>query len=252
MKNSENLAIAILAAGQGKRMRNPNFPKVLFPINGKPLLGYVLDTALKIHPKLIFVIVGYKKDMVIEFISKNYFTHKICIIEQTEQLGTANAVLHLEGYVPDDIKYLLILSGDVPFVTMQTLQNFVENHIERGYDLSLITTNVADPTGYGRIVRDENGNIYDIIEHKDLPEEMMHISEINSGIYCINVEKLFVALKMIQNLNAQKEYYLTDLVRIYLDMGLEIFAFKSDNPLEFLGVNTPEDLKMLEKSGCSN
>lgn len=247
LKETWNYAIVLLAAGKGKRMRNPNLPKVLVPLKGKPMLGWVLDTANRLSTKFIFVIVGYKKELVIGYISKTNSQNKIQIVEQFEQLGTANAILQLQGRIPSEIKHLLVLSGDVPFVKERTLRDFIERHLNGNYDLSLITTEVDDPTGYGRIIRHKDGNILRIIEQKDLKDDCMDIKEINTGIYCIKVEGLFESLKKINNLNAQGEYYLTDLVCIYLNDNRKVLAFKSDNPDEFLGINTPEELKKLER-----
>lgn len=247
LKETRNYAIVILAAGKGKRMRNPNLPKVLVPLKGKPMLGWVLDTANRLSTKFIFIIVGYKKELVIEYISKTNSQNKIQIVEQFEQLGTANAILQLQGRIPSEIKHLLVLSGDVPFVKERTLQYFIERHLNGNYDLSLITTEVDDPTGYGRIIRQKDGNILRIIEQKDLKDDFIDIKEINTGIYCIKVEGLLESLKEIKNLNAQGEYYLTDLVSIYLNDNRKVLAFKSDNPDEFLGINTPEELKKLER-----
>lgn len=247
LKEALNYAIAILAAGKGKRMKNPNLPKVLFPLKGKPMLGWVLDTAKRLNPKLIFVIVGYKKELVIEYIAKSNSPNKIKIVEQQEQLGTANAILQLQGRIPSEIKHLLVLSGDVPFVQVHTLRDFIEKHLNGNYDLSLITIEVDDPTGYGRIIRQKDGNILRIIEQKDLKDDSNEIKEINAGVYCIKIEGLFESLKKIKNFNAQREYYLTDLVSIYINDNRKVLAFKSEHPDEFLGINTPEELKKLER-----
>lgn len=247
LKETWNYAIAILAAGRGKRMRNPNLPKVLFPLKGKPILGWVLDLANRLNPKCIFVIVGYKKELVIEYITKSDSPNQIQIVEQPEQLGTANAILQLQGRIPLEIEHILVLSGDVPFIREHTVRYFVERHFNGNYDLSLITTEIDDPTGYGRIIRQKDGNILRVIEQKDLKEDSIEIKEINTGIYCIKIEELFESLKEIKNLNSQGEYYLTDLVSIYINSNRKVLAFKSDHPDEFLGINTPEELKKLER-----
>lgn len=242
------MAIAILAAGKGKRMNNPDLPKVLFQLKGKPLLRYVLDTSIELQPGLIFIIIGYKKEIVIDYILKSFPTDNFQFVDQKEQLGTANAVFQLEGRIPSNINYLLILSGDVPLIKKETLAKFIENHIDGRYDLSLITTTVNDPAGYGRIIRDENGNIVQIVEHKDIPKNLYNINEINTGVYCVSLIGFFDALKKIQNNNAQNEYYLTDLVGIYIKNKKKVFAYKSSNSDEFVGVNTQEELKSLEHS----
>ncbi len=241
-----NLAIAILAAGKGKRMQNPDLPKVLTPLNGKPILAYVIETALKLSPKIIYVIVGFKKQLVIDFCKEKFNQDEIEFVEQAEQLGTGHAVLQIEPFLDFSITDLLILSGDVPLISFKNLKHLITFHQKNENDLSLISTKVQNPFGYGRIIRNSNGRLSKIIEHKDLPDENFNINEINAGIYLVKVDKLFENLKLLGNDNAQNEYYLTDLVEIYLMKGLKVDALLIDDFTEVLGVNTYKELQEIE------
>ncbi|ROL56585.1 UDP-N-acetylglucosamine diphosphorylase [Bacteroidetes/Chlorobi group bacterium Naka2016] len=241
------LGIAILAAGKGKRMNSTDTPKVLVQLLGKPLLGYVLDTALNISPHKIYVIVGFQKNKVIDFVQNNFSQGNIEFVEQREQLGTGHAILQIEPYFDKSINDLLILSGDVPLISYETLQSFINFHFENGNDLSLISTVVENPKGYGRIHRNSNGQLLRIVEQKDLTTDLENINEINSGIYIVKTVSLFDYLKKLKNQNAQNEYYLTDIVEMYLKDGRKVGAFRIANSLEVLGVNTYEELMNLEK-----
>lgn len=238
--------IAILAAGKGKRMQNPNFPKVLTPLKGKPLLGYVVETSIKLSPLAIYIVVGFKRELVIEYCTKNFNGNSIFFVEQTEQLGTGHAVLQIEPYFDNSISDLLILSGDVPLISATTLTKLIEYHKENQSDLSLISTIVSDPSGYGRIIRGENGKLVKIVEHKDLNIDGTELNEINTGIYIVNTKFLFDGLKKISNENSQKEYYLTDLVEVFQREHLKVNALLIENYIEVLGVNTYGELQFLE------
>lgn len=240
------LGIAILAAGKGKRMNSTDTPKVLVQLKGKPLLGYVLDTSLKLSPKKIYVIVGFKKELVIDFVNKFYPQPNITIVEQKEQLGTGHAILQLENVIDADIESLLILSGDVPLISTNTLKNFIDFHISGNYDLSLVSTRLENPYGYGRIVRKPDGYLLKIVEQKDLSPDNATINEINAGIYLVKVAGLFDYLKSLKNDNAQNEYYLTDIIEMYISSGKRVGAFLIENYVEVLGINTYQELNALE------
>jgi bifunctional N-acetylglucosamine-1-phosphate-uridyltransferase/glucosamine-1-phosphate-acetyltransferase GlmU-like protein len=141
---------------------------------------------------------------------------------------------------------LLILSGDVPLISASTLSKFIGFHNENRNNLSLISTIVPDPSGYGRIIRNNNGKLVKIVEHKDLNSDGTKLNEINTGIYIVNTEYLFEGLKQIRNENAQQEYYLTDLVEVFLREQLKVDALLIENYIEVLGVNTFDELKYLE------
>jgi UDP-N-acetylglucosamine diphosphorylase/glucosamine-1-phosphate N-acetyltransferase len=241
-----NLAIAILAAGKGKRMKNPELPKVLTQLDGQPLIHYVIETANSLNPVLIYVIIGYRKELVRSYIEQTFHNSNIVFVEQNEQLGTAHAILQIEPVLDKNIDSLLILSGDVPLIQTKTLKEFLEFHSSRKNALSLISTKVPNPKGYGRIIRNPQGEITAIVEDKDLTEELHSIDEINSGIYIFEISGLMDCLRQISNQNAQKEYYLTDSVRIYLENGKKVGAFRIENYKEVAGINTFEELHKLE------
>jgi len=229
-------AVIIMAAGKGKRMKS-NLPKVLHNLAGKPILNYVLDTVNQLETKRRILIVGYKSDKIRKLIGD-----KIEYVEQREQLGTAHAVLQtkklLFGFKGD----VLILSGDVPFLTVKTLKKLLKYHQANNYCCTLVSTIFKNPKGYGRIIRDKNGEIKGIIEEVDLSPEKRKITEINSGIYCFNKERLFQTLEKITTDNKQGEYYLTDTVKILLKEELTVGNIIIKDSSEILGINSRLDL----------
>ncbi len=238
-----------MAAGKGKRMKNPDKSKVMHEIGGKPLIQYVVDLGLEIDSQLIVPIVGHQKESVIEFLKNDFAPakDKIRFAHQDEQLGTGHAVMMAEDLVTGIDANVLILSGDVPLLKTQTVRNFINFHEKGNYDASLISAVMDDPSGYGRVLRDANGNFYDIREHKDCNEDELKCKEINSGIYIIDNSILFEALKTLQTDNAQGEYYLTDVFRDFNSKGKKIGAFIVDDIVEISGINTIEQLESLEK-----
>jgi len=243
--NDFNFSIVILAAGKGKRMNNPNIPKVLVEFKNRPLLDYVMNLSLKLSPKQIIVVVGHHKEQVINFLS-NINSQSIDYVEQTEQLGTGHAVQQAEPKIFADITDVLILSGDVPLLTLNTLNEFINMHKFYSSDASVLSSIAPHPTGYGRIVRDEDGRFHSIIEEKDANASEKQIKEINSGIYIINKTLLFDALKLVKNNNAQQEYYLTDVISILYRQGKNVNAFCIADFDEIQGVNSIEDLNNLK------
>lgn len=229
-------AVIIMAAGKGKRMKS-NLPKVLHNLAGKPILNYVLETVNQLEVKRKILIVGYKSNKIKELIGD-----KIESVEQKEQLGTAHAVLItkklLSGFKGD----VLILSGDVPFLTIKTLKKLLKYHQDNNFCCTLLSAVLKKPKGYGRIIRDKKGEIKGIIEEADLSADRKKINEINSGIYCFNKEKLFQVLEKITTDNKQGEYYLTDTVKILLNEGLTIGNIIIKDYSEILGINNRSDL----------
>jgi bifunctional UDP-N-acetylglucosamine pyrophosphorylase/glucosamine-1-phosphate N-acetyltransferase len=229
-------AVIIMAAGKGKRMKS-NLPKVLHNLAGKPILNYVLDTVNQLKAKRKLLIVGYKNDKIRELIGD-----KIEYVEQKEQLGTAHAVLQtkklLSGFKGD----VLILSGDVPFLTVKTLKGLLKYHQTNNFCCTSLSTVLKTPKGYGRIIRDKKSGIKGIIEEVDLSTDKKKITEINSGIYCFNKEKLFQSLEKVTPNNKQGEYYLTDTVKILLGEGLTVGNIIVKDCSEILGINNRLDL----------
>lgn len=230
-------SVIILAAGKGTRMRS-SLPKVLQPLAGRPLLGHVIETAKKLEAKNIITIYGHGGDLV-----QQVFSHEnVQWIEQKEQLGTGHAVKVTLPVLPQD-GISLILSGDVPCISQNTLEKLLAAS-ETG--LGLVTLTLPDASGYGRIVR-ENGKIQVIVEHKDASDEQRQIKEINTGIYCVSNAKLHEWLPRLSNNNAQGEYYLTDIVAMAIADGLEVASVQPERAFEVDGVNDRVQLAALER-----
>lgn len=244
--DSSNFSIVILAAGKGKRMNNPNIPKVLVELKNRPLLEYVLELSSKLNPKQIVVVVGHLKEQVIEFLKK-FNSNNIDFVEQKEQLGTGHAVQQAEPKISPEVHSVLILSGDVPLLTYKTISEFITMHEFYNSDASVLTSIAPNPYGYGRIVRDDEGRFNRIVEEKDADESEKQIKEINSGVYIINKNFLFNALKLVQNNNAQQEFYLTDVISILYRQEKSVNAFCIADFDEIQGVNSIEDLNNLKQ-----
>ena len=239
---NKELRVVILAAGKGTRM-NSDLPKVLHKLQSKPLIDYVIDESELLNPKEIILVVGFKKESVIKHtqsrINLNYAT-------QIEQLGTGHAVLQTNELLKNRKGHILILYGDVPNIKASTLQPIVNDHISNNRDLTLITAEIDDPTGYGRIIRDKNGNLLKIVEEKDCSDDEKKIKEWNPGIYIFKIPEVFKILNNIKTNNASKEYYLTDAIGLSQQSNMQIKAIKIENSDEVIGVNTADQLKELE------
>ncbi len=241
-----NLAVVILAAGKGKRMNNPDLPKVLVELVGKPLLGHVLEQAKTLDPEEFVIVVGHHMEKVIQYVD-TLGLKKVKFVEQKDQLGTGHAVAQAESALEGFDGNVLILCGDVPLLQAITLDYFIEEHTESEADVSVLSTLITNPKGYGRIVRDNDGHFIRIVEEKDASEEEKLINEINSGVYIIRSGLLFSSLKQVSNDNAQEEYYLTDIIDILRNSGHKVNAIPGVNYQELQGVNSPEDLKTAER-----
>ena len=231
-------SVIILAAGKGTRMRS-NLPKVLQPLAGRPLLGHVIETAKKLNAANIITIYGHGGDKV----QQAFAQENVQWVEQAEQLGTGHAVKVTLPVLPTE-GVSLILSGDVPCVTQETLQRLLDAAAQTG--IGIVTLTVDDATGYGRIVR-ENGQIQAIVEHKDATEEQRKIKEFNTGIYCVSNAKLHQWLPKLSNENAQGEYYLTDIIAMAIVDGLEVASVEPELAFEVEGVNDRVQLAALER-----
>ena len=237
------LNIVILAAGLGKRMQS-DLPKVLHPIAGKPMLAHVLDNARQLQPDRIVVVVGHGAERVQEAFAGNA---DLSFVVQSPQQGTGHAVqqaapLLLQGEADKDTT--LVLYGDVPLVQASSLVGLIEAR-ERG--MAILTEKLADPTGYGRIVRDENGQVTRIVEHKDASEAERRINEVNTGILAAPTAGLVDWLGRIDNNNAQGEYYLTDVVGLSVADGVPVRAAHAGASWETLGVNSRVQQAQLER-----
>ncbi|HAY33435.1 MAG TPA: sugar phosphate nucleotidyltransferase [Ignavibacteria bacterium] len=244
----KKIAAVIMAAGKGKRMNNPGKSKVMFELKGKPLIEYVVSLTEKINSDLIIPIVGHQKQSVMDFLDKRFseLSGKIFYAHQDEQLGTGHAVMQTRELLKNFEGNVLILSGDVPLLTENTVRLFLKFHSENNFKASLISAAPEVPTGYGRVLRNEEGEFYDIREHKDCSEEELKCNEINSGIYIVDSKILFEAINTLSTDNAQGEYYLTDIFKYFSSKGIKSGAFKVNNITEITGVNSAEQLSELE------
>jgi len=239
---SKELRIIILAAGKGTRM-NSDLPKVLHKLNGKALLDFVLDESELLNPKETIVVVGFKKEQVI---SHTKHRANLKYATQMEQLGTGHAVLQTGDLLKNKEGHILILYGDVPNIKESTLRPIIDDHLINNRDLTLITAEIDDPTGYGRIIRDENDDLLKIVEEKDCTDDERKIKEWNPGIYIFKIPEVFEILNNIKTNNASKEYYLTDAIGLAQQSKMEIKAIKIANSNEVVGVNTADQLEELE------
>ena len=236
--SKSKLAVIILAAGKGTRM-NSELPKVLHTINNKPMILNVIKCAYQINAKPIITIIGYKYQLIKEALKNEDVEFAL----QEQQNGTAHAVIQCESKLKEFDGNVLVLSGDVPFISPQTLKSLIKTHIESNSKASLLTCELDDPSGYGRIIKKGNNTLKKIIEHKDASEEELKETEINTGIYIFNSFELFKILPQINNKNKQKEYYLTDVINILLDNNESVFVQRTTNTNEIIGINTLEQLE---------
>ena len=238
----KELRIIILAAGKGTRM-NSDLPKVLHKLNGKALLDFVLDESELLNPKETILVVGFKKEQVI---SHTRHRANVKYVTQMEQLGTGHAVLQTGELLKNKEGHILILYGDVPNIKESTLRPIIDDHLINNRDLTLITAEIDNPTGYGRIIRDKNDNLLKIVEEKDCTDDERKIKEWNPGIYIFKIPEVFKILNDIKTNNASKEYYLTDAIGLAQQSNMEIKAIKIANSNEVVGVNTADQLEELE------
>jgi bifunctional UDP-N-acetylglucosamine pyrophosphorylase / glucosamine-1-phosphate N-acetyltransferase len=233
------IEIVILAAGKGTRMRS-DIPKVMHTLAGKPLLAHVIDAALQLSPKQIHLVLGHGADQI-----KNHFADETynCVI-QAQQLGTGHAVQQALPHLQDS-STVLILYGDVPLINPQTLTSLLA--LVTDSRMGLLTIKMRDPQGYGRIVRDDSGKIVAIVEQKDANAEQLKIKEINTGVMAIKAALLQKLLPQLKNNNAQREYYLTDIIALANQQGYEVEPLMTQSEIEVQGINTRAQQAQLER-----
>ena len=214
----QDIVAVVLAAGKGTRMKS-NKSKLVHKIYGKELVKRVVETAEKSDIKDIIAVVGYKKEEVQKVLGDT-----VKYAYQEEMLGTGHAVLQAEEYLEGRKGKVVVLNGDVPIIRPETIKKLIEKSIKNKEYATVLTAIYNNPTGYGRIIRDDGGNVKEIVEEKDLSEEQKSNKEINAGIYCFDIDELLKALKELKPNNAQGELYLTDVVKIMNDKGLKTGA----------------------------
>ncbi|MBR9909938.1 MAG: UDP-N-acetylglucosamine diphosphorylase/glucosamine-1-phosphate N-acetyltransferase [Gammaproteobacteria bacterium] len=233
------LEVIVLAAGKGTRMKS-NLPKVLHPIAGKPMLSHVLGSARALNPLRLHLVMGHGSELV----AANYGAIDVNLVLQEQQLGTGHAVLQALPDMQDD-SIALVLYGDVPLIKAATLQRLLERVSEN--TMGLLTVNLVNPQGYGRILRDENGAVSAIVEQKDASAEQLQIAEVNTGLMAVRVADLQRWLPQLHCDNAQGEYYLTDIIAMARAEGLSIVTEQPDSENEVLGVNNRQQQAQLER-----
>ena len=244
MDFSKDLSVVILAAGKGKRMKS-EIPKVLHRICGQPIIYYILSLITKLNPGNIFIVVGHKKERVKEYIENNF--PGVTIVSQDRQLGTAHAVKMVKEAGDGFGQEMLVLSGDSPLLSAGTLQKLVDSRASSKSSVSVLTSIVEDPSGYGRVIKKGKGNILKIIEEADASPAERKINEINSSVYCFDTRSLFENIEKIDTKNKQGEYYLTDIVEVLIEKGLKASSLIAGDHLETSGINDRYQLFQVEK-----
>jgi UDP-N-acetylglucosamine diphosphorylase/glucosamine-1-phosphate N-acetyltransferase len=237
------LAVIILAAGKGTRMKS-DLPKVFHEILGEPMLTYVLESVKQLKPSRTYLVVGHMRDLIMNY----YKNWDLRFVAQDQQLGTGHAVMQAKPDLENFSGTVLVLAGDVPLLSENTLRKLIDFHVKNKAAATDLTAVLRDAGNYGRVIREKSGRILKIVEKKDASSEELKINEINTGTFCFEKDALFKALAEVKAENAQQEYYLTDTIEILRKKNLPVFAFKADDPSETVGINTKEELVSIEKT----
>ncbi len=235
-----------MAAGLGTRMKS-NLAKVLHKLDGRSLINHVVEVALALEPKSICVIVGYQADEVKAAVNNEFPDDQICFELQEKQLGTGDAINATRTMYSTSGSTIVVLTGDVPLIKSETIRAMIQQHDMEGAAATLLSVRLADPIGYGRVVRDGNGSFARIVEQKDASDDEKNIDEINAGFYCFRSGILYDALANLSNDNVQGEYYLTDVPGILRANGEQISIYMAPNAQEVEGVNDRRQLADMEK-----
>ena len=237
IENKNPLAVIILAAGKGTRMGS-DLPKVLHEVGGIPMICQVVNTAKVIGADRIIPVLGYKYEMVQDILEDE----QLEFVLQLQQLGTAHAVLQCKKLLSEFNGNVLILYGDIPLITKNTLQNLLNIHNKTGAPATILTTDLPDPFGYGRIIRNPENSFHKIVEEKDATVKERNQKEVNSGFYVFKAKELFEILPLVEKENAQNEYYLPDVLNMLIDKKEKVAIDKIKNYIEIQGVNNTEQL----------
>lgn len=242
MSSSDELAVLILAAGEGTRMKSP-IAKVLHTVGGKSMIRHVMTAVRALAPQRIVVVVGHQAEAVREELADE----RVEFVTQTERLGTAHAALMARPLLDGFSGTLLVLNGDTPLITAGTLRGLVDFHSARGAAATVLSAELDDPTGYGRVIRGDDGELLRIVEHKDATAAERDVREINSGIFCFETADLFAALAMVGRGNVQGEYYITDVMEILREQGKGTAVYRCDEKERVIGINDSEQLRAAER-----
>lgn len=242
--SSRPLNVLIMAAGLGTRMKSKR-AKVLHELGGAPLIAHVVRAAHALEPRSIITIVGHQAEEVERAVLAEV-GELASFVVQAKQLGTGDAVESARRVLDNSDSLVLVLSGDVPMIRVETLKKFIENHNHTGATCSILSVRLENPTGYGRIIRDASNAFQKIVEQRDATEEERQVREINSGIYCFEAKALFDALRKVEPKNDQGEYYLTDVPEIILARGGVVSVHVINDAREVLGINTRAELAEFE------
>ncbi|MBD3232549.1 MAG: NTP transferase domain-containing protein [candidate division Zixibacteria bacterium] len=234
-------AAIILAAGKGKRMKS-DLPKVLHKLNGKPIVDYVIDNVRSAGYNKVILVIGHGRELVKKELSDRDLEFAI----QAEQLGTGHAVKCAEPFLTEFDGTVLVLAGDMPLISPTTINKLTDTHAHSKAAATVLSVKLPDPTGYGRIVRNERGEFIRITEERDATPDIKRINEVNTGIICFDAKPLFEAIALLRCDNEQGEYYLTDCIEIYVDKGVKVSAVVADDYREGMGINSIDQLKEVE------
>ncbi len=241
---STKTAAIILAAGKGKRMKS-NLPKVLHKVNGKPLIQMLLENLAPVGLDRIIVVIGHKGEMVMEALKDM----PVEFVWQHKQKGTGHAVQMTEKALEGFDGTVLVATGDAPFLRAETVKSLFAIHGKNKAAATCLSAEFDDPTGYGRIIRkDDTDILLDIVEHNDASEDIRKIHEINSGTFCFDGRQMFKALREVGDDNAQKEFYLTDTIKIIQGWNMICAVVKADDPMEAVGINSVKQLDEAESA----
>jgi len=216
-------------------MNNPDMAKVMYQMQGKPMVEYVVELAARLQADRTLIVVGWQKDSIVGHISK--VNSGVEFVEQRDQLGTGHAVQQTQSALDEFEGDLLVLSGDVPLLTEKTVRALIGYHRTTEAIATILTAELDDPSGYGRINRNDDGSVKRIVEDRDASKKELALREINSGIYVFQKEKLFDCLRLVKPGNAQGEYYLTDVFELFWKNQYRVSAVKAIDSIEVIGIN---------------